>query len=70
LRAEVADTGKGIEPGDFRRLFQPYFSKRDSGTGLGLAIVQQIVLEHGGRIRAEKNEPRGARFLIELPTAA
>ncbi|HKS10044.1 MAG TPA: ATP-binding protein [Pyrinomonadaceae bacterium] len=68
--AEVADTGRGIEPGDFRRLFQPYFSKRDSGTGLGLAIVQQIILEHGGRIRAEKNDPRGARFLIELPTAA
>ena len=70
VRAEVADTGKGIEAGDFRRLFQPYFSKRDSGTGLGLAIVQQIILEHGGRIRAEKNDPRGAKFLIELPTAA
>jgi PAS domain S-box-containing protein len=68
VRAEVADTGQGIEPGDFRRLFQPYFSRRDSGTGLGLAIVQQIVLEHGGRIRAEKNHPRGAKFLIELPT--
>ena len=70
VNAEVADTGQGIEPGDFRRLFQPYFSRRDSGTGLGLAIVQQIILEHGGRIRAEKNDPRGSRFLIELPTAA
>jgi len=70
VRAEVADTGQGIEPEDFRRLFQPYFSRRDSGTGLGLAIVQQIILEHGGRIRAEKNHPRGAKFLIELPTAA
>ncbi|HET9479900.1 MAG TPA: ATP-binding protein [Pyrinomonadaceae bacterium] len=69
VRAEVADTGQGIEAGDFRRLFQPYFSKRDSGTGLGLAIVQQIILEHGGRIRAEKNEPHGATFLIELSIA-
>ena len=69
IRAEVADTGRGIEAGDFRRLFQPYFSKRDSGTGLGLAIVQQIILEHGGRIRAEKNDPRGAKFLIELSIA-
>jgi len=68
IRAQVADTGHGIEPGDFRRLFQPYFSRRDSGTGLGLAIVQQIILEHGGRIRAERNDPRGAKFLIELPT--
>jgi len=68
VNAEVADTGQGIDAGDFRRLFQPYFSRRDSGTGLGLAIVQQIILEHGGRIRAEKNHPHGARFVIELPT--
>ena len=69
LRAEVADTGRGIEPGDFRRLFEPYFSRRDSGTGLGLAIVQRTILEHGGQIRAERNYPRGARFIIELPVA-
>jgi two-component system nitrogen regulation sensor histidine kinase NtrY len=67
LRAEVADTGHGIEPGDFRRLFEPYFSRRDSGTGLGLAIVHRIILEHGGHIRAERNQPRGAKFVIELP---
>jgi signal transduction histidine kinase len=70
LRAEVVDTGQGIEPSDFRRLFEPYFSRRDSGTGLGLAIVQRIILEHGGHIRAERNHPRGAKFVIELPAAA
>jgi two-component system, NtrC family, nitrogen regulation sensor histidine kinase NtrY len=69
LRAEVVDTGQGIEPGDFRRLFEPYFSRRDSGTGLGLAIVQRIILEHGGHIHAEKNPPRGAKLVIELPPA-
>jgi two-component system nitrogen regulation sensor histidine kinase NtrY len=67
LVAEVSDTGHGIRPADFKRLFQPYFSTRGSGTGLGLAIVQRIILEHGGRIRAEANYPRGARFVIELP---
>ena len=67
VRAEVSDTGQGIAPADFRRLFEPYFSRRDSGTGLGLAIVQRIILEHGGKIRAEKNNPRGAKFVIELP---
>src|SRR5687768_1232974 len=67
VRAEVADTGQGIAPVDFRRLFEPYFSRRDSGTGLGLAIVQRIIFEHGGTIRAEKNNPRGAKFVIELP---
>lgn len=68
LIAEVSDTGLGIEPEDYRRLFQPYFSRRNTGTGLGLAIVQRIILEHKGRIRAEKNYPTGARFVIELPT--
>jgi nitrogen fixation/metabolism regulation signal transduction histidine kinase len=67
MRAEVADTGQGIEPADFRRLFEPYFSRRDSGTGLGLAIVQRIIMDHGGHIRAERNQPRGARFVIDLP---
>lgn len=67
LVADVADTGQGIESGDFKRLFQPYFSRRDGGTGLGLAIVQRIIFEHGGRIRAGLNHPQGARFVIELP---
>lgn len=70
LIAEVVDTGHGIRLGDFKRLFQPYFSTRGSGTGLGLAIVQRIVLEHHGRIRAEANAPRGARFIIELPVGS
>src|SRR6266542_2077768 len=55
LVTEVADTGHGIRPADFRRLFQPYFSTRGSGTGLVLAIVQRIILEHCVRIRAEAN---------------
>lgn len=67
LTAVVSDTGRGIDSGDFKRLFQPYFSRRESGTGLGLAIVQRIIFEHQGRIRAEKNYPRGATFVIELP---
>jgi len=67
LVAEVCDTGEGIRPADLKRLFQPYFSTRERGTGLGLAIVQRIITEHGGRIRAEANQPQGAKFVIELP---
>ena len=67
IRAEVEDTGEGIPAGDLKRLFQPYFSTRRRGTGLGLAIVDRIISEHGGIIRAHPNQPRGARFVIELP---
>lgn len=67
ILAMVEDTGEGIPVGDLKRLFQPYFSTRGRGTGLGLAIVSRIVTEHGGRVFAEPNSPRGARFVIELP---
>ncbi|MDQ3323101.1 MAG: ATP-binding protein [Acidobacteriota bacterium] len=67
--AEVADTGGGISPADFQKLFQPYFSTKGRGTGLGLAIVQRIVGEHRGRIKAVLNNPTGAKFIIEIPVA-
>jgi two-component system, NtrC family, nitrogen regulation sensor histidine kinase NtrY len=65
--AEFSDNGSGIPPSDFQKLFQPYFSTKNRGTGLGLAIVQRIISEHHGKIKAVSNQPRGARFIIELP---
>src|SRR6185369_17058929 len=64
---EVADTGAGIDPATRARLFEPYFSTKQGGTGLGLAIVSTIVADHQGFIRVKDNEPRGSRFVIELP---
>ncbi len=65
---EFADSGKGINPGNLQKLFQPYFSTKGRGTGLGLAIVQRIISEHGGKIKAVSNTPKGAKFIVELPT--
>ncbi len=64
---EVADNGDGIDPADFQKLFQPYFSTKGRGTGLGLAIVQRIIAEHHGKIKAVANQPRGAKFIVEIP---
>ena len=66
-KISVSDEGGGILPEDREMLFQPYFSRNKSGTGLGLAIVSRIISDHGGYIRAESNQPKGARFIIELP---
>jgi PAS domain S-box-containing protein len=65
--SEISDNGRGIDPADLQRLFQPYFSTKGRGTGLGLAIVHRIITEHNGKIKAVANPPRGARFIVELP---
>jgi nitrogen fixation/metabolism regulation signal transduction histidine kinase len=65
----VADTGPGLSDELRERLFLPYFSTKQRGTGLGLSIAAKIVQEHQGTIRAEKNMPAGARFIIELRPA-
>jgi two-component system nitrogen regulation sensor histidine kinase NtrY len=67
---EVADTGIGVRPEDRTRLFEPYFSTKRKGSGLGLAIVGRIVSDHSGYIRVRANEPRGTRFVVELPARA
>jgi two-component system nitrogen regulation sensor histidine kinase NtrY len=65
----VSDTGSGLTDDMRERLFLPYFSTKQRGTGLGLAIAAKIVQEHHGTIRAEKNSPVGAKFIVELPIA-
>jgi two-component system nitrogen regulation sensor histidine kinase NtrY len=69
-RLEVADTGGGIPAEIKQRLFEPYFSTKKTGTGLGLAIVSNIISDHNGYIRVRDNQPRGTRFVIELPVKA
>jgi len=64
---EVADNGSGLALEVRARIFEPYFSTKKDGTGLGLAIVSAIVADHRGHIRVRPNEPRGTRFIIELP---
>jgi two-component system nitrogen regulation sensor histidine kinase NtrY len=69
VRLSVGDDGPGIPPEDRDKIFQPHFSTKPTGTGLGLSIVHQIVSDHGGRIWVEDREPRGSRFVIELPAS-
>ncbi|MDE1162489.1 MAG: ATP-binding protein [Acidobacteriaceae bacterium] len=70
VELSVADTGTGLTDEMRERLFLPYFSTKQRGTGLGLSIAAKIIQEHQGTIRAEKNMPSGARFIIELRPAS
>ncbi len=64
---EIADDGIGMTPEVKARLFEPYFSTKPQGTGLGLAIASAVLADHQAFIRVRDNQPRGSRFLIELP---
>ena len=68
VRIEIADNGPGISDEDKQKLFIPYFSTKSSGTGLGLAIAHNIIEEHDGVISIVDNSPKGARFIIEIPS--
>nr|WP_207683745.1 ATP-binding protein [Desulfonema magnum] len=63
---EISDDGPGISDEDKTRLFEPYFSTKKTGMGLGLTIVSSIIADHNGKIYVQDNQPRGAKFVIEL----
>jgi two-component system NtrC family sensor kinase len=66
---EITDTGPGIPSELHGRIFEPFFTTRPAGlgTGLGLSLCRGIVEEHGGMIRVQSRQGRGASFVIELP---
>ncbi|PYQ47284.1 MAG: hypothetical protein DMF78_24145, partial [Acidobacteria bacterium] len=66
--AEVADRGPGIAAADRERIFEPFFSTKNS-TGLGLSICHSIVRQHGGRLDALARPEGGTIFRLTLPSA-
>ena len=66
-RISIRDNGCGIPKEIAQRIFQPYFTTKESGTGLGLSIVERIVSDHGGTIWLNSAEEAGATFFIDLP---
>lgn len=64
---EVEDSGIGIDPAKFDRIFDALFTTKREGTGLGLSICRSIVESHGGRLWAEPNRPHGSVFRFVIP---
>ena len=69
----IKDTGQGIDPEIFPRLFSKFAAKSETGTGLGLFISKSIVEAHGGKIWAEENSnsdgKKGAVFTFSIPVS-
>ncbi len=66
---EVEDTGSGMAPEVQERLFDPFFSTKESGTGLGLAIAAKIIDQHKGTLDFETRPGHGTKFRVILPAS-
>jgi signal transduction histidine kinase len=64
VELKVSDTGCGIDSAEIDRIFDPFYTTKDSGTGLGLSIVYKIVQDSGGVISAESEPGKGTAFSL------
>jgi two-component system sensor histidine kinase HydH len=69
IQIEIVDTGSGIPSKDVAKLFNLYFTTKETGTGIGLSLVQQIISQHNGTIDVTSEEQQGTTFMITLPIA-
>ncbi len=64
---EFADNGPGIEAPLAARVFEPFYSTRETGSGLGLAVARSVVEAHGGTLSLASDPGGGCRFTVALP---
>ena len=62
----VADTGRGIEPEDLERVFNPLFTTKPNGMGMGLSICRSIIANHDSQLCVAPNTPQGSVFYFAL----
>jgi signal transduction histidine kinase len=63
----VRDQGPGVAEENLDKIFNPFFTTKEAGTGLGLSVVHQIVTQHGGVVKAERNQKGGMTFSLVVP---
>jgi signal transduction histidine kinase len=69
VEIDVEDTGVGIPPENLGKIFDLYFTTKDTGSGIGLSMVYRIVQLHDGEVQVESTPGRGTRFRLLFPQA-
>ncbi len=69
IKVTVADEGIGIDQNSLDRIFDPYFSTKQTGSGLGLATAHSIITKHGGHINVDSQLGKGTIFTLYLPAS-
>ncbi len=74
VNVSISDTGSGIEQENIARIYDPFFTTKNSplegqrrGTGLGLSVTYGIIQEHAGKINVESHPGQGTTFYLEFP---
>jgi signal transduction histidine kinase len=67
VAVSLQDSGTGIDPQNFDRIFDVFFTTKANGMGMGLAICRSIVEAHGGSLSVSAGVPHGSVFHIVLP---
>jgi len=63
----MKDTGSGVPREQYRKIFLPFFTTKDTGVGMGLALTHKIITAHGGRVEVESKEGSGTTFTVVVP---
>ena len=67
LKIDITDNGKGLQKGNFKRIFEPGFTSKKRGWGLGLSLSKRIIEEyHLGRLYVKNSSKDGTTFRISL----
>ncbi|MBI4473925.1 MAG: PAS domain-containing protein [Acidobacteria bacterium] len=67
MQIAVVDTGAGVPPENYDRIFNAFYTTKPQGTGLGLAVARDLVVAHGGTIEFESTRGEGSTFVVTLP---
>jgi signal transduction histidine kinase len=67
VHIDISDTGVGIDEEKVAKIFEPYYTTKDSGSGLGLTVAYKVVNEHGGEISVKSKEGKGTTFTLSFP---